>query len=60
MYGVKGTAVTAVPAVAGAATLPSTGQNSVLNFVVFGVIAIGAIATITQIGLLIYRRHMLR
>lgn len=59
MYGVKDTATTAVPAVAGAATLPATGDNTILNVAVAIVIATGVVATLVQLGLIVYRRRML-
>ncbi len=59
MYGVKDTAATAVPAVAGAVALPATGDNTLLNVAVVIVVATGVVATLVQIGLIVYRRRML-
>lgn len=60
MYGIKDAATTAVPTVAGAATLPATGDNTLLFAVVSAVIAIGTIATLVQVGTIFYRRRVLR
>ena len=59
MYGVRDTAATVVPTVAGAATLPATGGSTLLTALVASIVAIGALATIVQIGTIIYRRRAL-